>query len=83
MSKESNLAVNEDQSIQIDDLTIENNGDRFSIYGSANIQFDKKGLFWAKELQGLLEKMVNQLEGMELPDELPFKDDSDVENPFN
>ena len=72
-----------DESQAIQDLTLENDIDRISIYGNLQIAKDQEGLAKAKMLQSLLNDVVNYLEAQV---DLPFKQDppeaEEVENPF-
>ncbi len=67
----------------LDGLTIQNNQNRLSFYGSLNITQDQQGLKLAKQMQALLDHVVDLL--AKQPD-LPEKIDSplieDVDNPF-
>lgn len=75
-----------DRSITIDDLTIENNGERLSLYGNLNISEDQVGLNKAITLHrylGAALKHLNQLnEEGKLPFQLPLVETSEVDNPF-
>jgi len=73
---------NEAESLQIDELTIENRLDRISIYGNIDITRDKAGLERARQLQRLLNDALKVLEGEELPDAIVTKPSSQVPNPF-
>jgi hypothetical protein len=76
--------ANESDSLQIDDLTIENRLDRVSIYGSIEITRDKKGLSAAHILSELLNSILNKLSQGELPETLPTPENIDeVKNPFD
>ncbi|GAA5001499.1 hypothetical protein GCM10023206_04000 [Acinetobacter puyangensis] len=67
----------------IDNLTLENQGERLSIYGSLQITLDQQGLHYAKQLQQLLNEMVDYLEQQTLPEKLtPPEDAEEVDNPF-
>ncbi|MFU8927312.1 hypothetical protein [Acinetobacter puyangensis] len=67
----------------IDNLTLENQGERLSIYGSLQITLDQQGLHYAKQLQQLLNKTVDYLEQQTLPKKLiPPEDAEEVNNPF-
>ena len=74
---------NEVESLQIDELTIENRLDRISIYGNIDLTRDKIGLERARQLQRLLTDALNVLEGEELPDAIATKPSSQVPNPFH
>lgn len=57
---------NHTQSIAIDELTIENQGERISIYGSLQIHQDQQSLEHAKTLLRILEQTVATLESQNL-----------------
>ena len=57
---------NHTQSITIDALTIENQGERISIYGSLQIHQDQQSLEHAKTLLRILEQTVATLESQNL-----------------
>ena len=64
--------ADDDASISIDGLTIENGTDRVALYGSLDITRDKQGLAQAHALQALLDQAVRYLETVKnLPDALP------------
>lgn len=68
---------------QIGDLTLENQGDRLSVYGSLDITRDKDGLAKARELKRILDDVVAALtKESVLPDKLPVSDVVMVDNPF-
>lgn len=69
--------------VMLNDLTLENQGDRVSIYGSIQITRDQIGLAQARELLMTLQQAVDYLASQDLPQQLPESDDGDeVENPF-
>lgn len=75
---------NHTQSIAIDELTIENQGERISIYGSLQIHQDQQSLEHAKILMKILEQTVITLESQNLVIKVE-KNHDDVEvvkNPF-
>ena len=75
---------NHTQSIAIDELTIENQGERLSIYGSLQIHQDQHGLAHAKALLTILKQTVATLESQTLAVKIKQNHD-DVEvvkNPF-
>ena len=74
--------ANEAESLQIDELTIENRLDRISIYGNIEITRDKAGLERAQQLQHLLNATVKVLEGEDLPEARAIKPSNQVQNPF-
>ena len=75
---------NHTQSIAIDGLTIENQGERISIYGSLQIHQDQHSLEHAKILMKILEQTVATLESQTLA--VAIKQNHDdvevVKNPF-
>jgi hypothetical protein len=73
---------NEEDSITIDDLTIENRLDRIELYGSLQITKDKAGLKLARELQELVNATVTMLQADALPDHIPIKPSEEIDNPF-
>jgi len=73
---------NESDTLQIDDLTIENRLDRLSIYGSLDITLDRKGLAAARELKALLERAIASMEQADLPDRISIAEPETVKNPF-
>ncbi len=75
--------ANESESLQIDDLTIENRTDRVSIYGSIDITRDRRGLEMAKMLAQLFDAIIGRLSQEDLPESLPPPANIDVvKNPF-
>lgn len=67
----------------IDNLTLENQGDRLSIYGSLQITLDQKGLDYARQLQHVLNETVQYLQQQCLPEKLiPPEDAEEIDNPF-
>lgn len=76
---------NHTQSITIDALTIENQGDRISIYGSLQIYQDQHSLEHAKILMKILEQTVATLESQNLVIKVQQNNNDDVDvvkNPF-
>lgn len=69
-------------SLDIGGLTLENNEERVSIYGSLNIGRDQQGLQQARQLQGILAEMVNYLEQQDLPVQIETFTPKAVKNPF-
>jgi hypothetical protein len=75
--------ANESETLQIDDLTVENRTDRVSLYGSLAITRDKPGLEAARTLAALFQAIVAKLAAEDLPDRLPPPKNVDtVKNPF-
>lgn len=74
---------NEEESIAIGDLTIENRLDRIELYGSIQITRDKAGLQRARELKQLLDATVKALQAeKDLPDQVAAIPPDKVRNPF-
>ncbi len=76
---------NHTQSIAIDELTIENQGERISIYGSLQIHQDQHSLEHAKTLLRILEQTVATLESQNLVIKVQQNNNDDgdvVKNPF-
>lgn len=69
-------------SLDIGGLTLENNTDRVSIYGSLNIGRDRQGLAQAKQLQNIINEMVTTLEQQDLPAQIETFAAKQVKNPF-
>lgn len=75
---------NEEESIAIDDLTVENRVDRIELYGSLQITKDKAGLQLARELKQLIDATINALEAEKnLPAQVTTTPPDNVGNPFN
>ena len=74
---------NEQDSIVIDALTIENRIDQLEVYGSLAITRDKIGLTHALQLKQILDAAVSALQNdPALPDQITFKPSDQVDNPF-
>ena len=77
---------NEEQSIQIGELTIENRFDRVSLYGSIDLTRDKEGLSMARQIKMIVDDVVLALEASEDAGKLPDRVETDkpdmVKNPF-
>lgn len=74
---------NDAASIQIDELTVENNPDRVAVYGSVQLTKDKIGLKHARELKAIIDAVVTSLEAdNHLPDKITIKPGDQVDNPF-
>jgi len=75
--------ANESESLEIDDLTIENRTDKVSLYGSIDITRDKRGLELARALKHLFDSVVKKLSQEDLPESIPPPQNIDeVKNPF-
>ena len=74
---------NETQSINIDELTIENRLDRIELYGALVITRDQIGLQRALEIQSLINATVQSLqEQTDLPQAVEIKPSEKIDNPF-
>lgn len=74
---------NEVDSLQIDDLTIENRLDRISIYGSLDITKDVYGLESALKLKRIIDASIDALkQDKNLPNRIKITASESVENPF-
>ena len=88
MNKEKTMPAlqpfeNETQSIQIDELTIENRLDRIELYGALVITRDQMGLQRALEIQTLINAAVQSLQAQtDLPQALVIKPSETIDNPF-
>ena len=74
---------NETQSINIDELTIENRLDRIELYGALVITRDQIGLQRALEVQSLINATVQSLQELtDLPQAVEIKPSETIDNPF-
>ena len=73
---------NEEDSLIIDDLTIENRLDRLSLYGTLQITRDKVGLKYAQDLKAVIDAVVSALEAQTLPDQITVIAPDETDNPF-
>lgn len=80
---------NDSQSVGLDDLTLENQGQQVNLYGSATFTIDKQSLATAKELQDVLAEIIefleaNQAQTIEKSDlvKLQQQQVDEVNNPF-
>ncbi len=74
---------NEQDSLVIDALTIENRIDQLEVYGSLAITRDKIGLTHALQLKQILDAAISALQNdPALPDQITFKPSDQVDNPF-
>jgi len=75
---------NEEESVAIGDLTIENRMDRVSIYGTIELTRDKPGLQRARALKAVLDGVVSRLErDKNLADRIVDKPTDQIGNPFS
>lgn len=73
---------NEEDCLQIGDLTIENRVDRVSIFGTIDLTLDKEGLANTRQLKEILDLTLAELEKAELPDKISLASADTVDNPF-
>lgn len=73
---------NASQSMRIDGLTIENQGDRVSIYGSIDITKTKSGLETAQYLHKVFARIEGYLTSESLKTEVEFCPRTRKTNPF-
>jgi hypothetical protein len=73
---------NESETVNIDELVIENRLDRVSIYGSIDITKDKIGLEKIRAIKQQIDRIANKLENENLPDEIEILAAKTVANPF-
>ncbi len=73
---------NEEETFQIDQLTVENRLDRIQIYGSIELTKDKAGLKRAMDLKALLDQVIEVLSSEDLPEAVTVEEPQTVENPF-
>lgn len=71
-------------SSQIDQLSLENQGDRLSLYGSLQISCDQQGLQRAKQLQQVITDAIAYLEAQpQLADKIRQNTQiEEIDNPF-
>jgi hypothetical protein len=75
--------ANEEDSLEIGELTIENRLDQVAIYGDIQLTKDRRGLEQAKALKAVLDAVVHALErDKNLPDEISSNPPDEVDNPF-
>ena len=72
----------EEETIQIDQLTVENRVDRVQIYGSVEITRDKIGLKRAVALKELIDSVVARLSSEDIPDTVTIDEPDIIDNPF-
>lgn len=76
--------ANESESLQIEDLTIENRLDRISLYGSLEITRDLRGQELAQMMKTLFDAIVERLSQEDLPESIPPPTNIDeIKNPFD
>jgi len=74
---------NEEESVVISELTIENRLDRVSIYGSVDITRDKQGQEYILDLKRQIDAIAEYLEKEELPDMVEVVEAKEVPNPLS
>ena len=75
--------ANESDVLRLGDLEIENRVDRVSLMGDVVLTKDQAGLALARELQSLIDDIVNALEAeKQLPEMVEVKPADSVKNPF-
>jgi hypothetical protein len=74
--------ANEEETCEIDQLTIENRMDRVQVYGSIELTKDKVGLERARQLKKLVDQVVEVLSSENLPEHVTIEEPTTVKNPF-
>lgn len=76
--------ANDDASLGIGGLTVENHLDRVVLYGNLELTLDQVGLVHARQLKALLDAVLVQLEGEadQLPAKIAQPNVESVDNPF-
>ena len=75
--------ANEADVLRIGELEIENRVDRVTLIGDVVLTRDQAGLALARELQAIVDGVVNALEAdKQLPDAVEVKQARSVRNPF-
>ncbi len=75
--------MNESETMQIGELTVENRLDQLELYGSIAITRDKQGLKQALQLKALLDAAIAHLQNEnDLPEQVVFRPTDRVDNPF-
>lgn len=78
----NNAAFDNNLSLSIEDLTVENSEDKIAIYGDLDITRDKDGLEKLNKLISILNEAKKQLEAENLPDKIEIKTSTIIKNPF-
>jgi hypothetical protein len=75
---------NEEESLSIGDLTVENRTDRVELYGRIHLTRDRKGLEMARQMKALIDSVLGALEkAKDLPDEVVLTNKPrPAKNPF-
>ena len=76
--------ANDNASLGIGGLTVENHLDRVVLYGNLELTLDQVGLAHARELKTLIDAVLVQLEGEadQLPAQITQPNVETVDNPF-
>lgn len=76
--------ANDNASLGIGGLTVENHLDRVVLYGNLELTLDQVGLAHARELKALIDAVLVQLEGEadQLPQQIAQPSVETVDNPF-
>lgn len=74
---------NEADSLQIDEMTVENRLDRISLYGSLELTKDVHGLESALKLKRIIDASIDALKREKnLPERIAIRPSERVQNPF-
>lgn len=74
---------NETDSLQIDEMTVENRLDRISLYGSLELTKDVRGLESALKLKRIIDASIDALKREKnLPERITIQPCERVQNPF-
>jgi hypothetical protein len=73
---------NEQETLTIGELTVENRLDRVELYGSLAITKDQAGLTLAKELRELLDAAIAVMEKQPLAEKVSARTAERTDNPF-
>jgi hypothetical protein len=74
--------ANEEDSLGIGGLTVENRMNCVEIYGSLAITKDKEGLRLALQLKDVIDSTLKVLQSAKLPERIQNKPTDTVDNPF-
>ncbi len=81
--KEFSPYADESTVLTLQNMTIENRLDRVALQGDMELTLDQRGLALAKQLQAVVNQVVQALEQeKELPAEVKVKSAETVKNPF-
>ncbi|MDD4856137.1 MAG: hypothetical protein PHQ22_08465 [Sulfuricurvum sp.] len=74
---------NEVDSLQINNMTVENRLDRISLYGFLELTKDRQGLEYALKLKQIIDASIDALKrDKNLPDQIKVKKAESIKNPF-